>query len=83
MLYSLYKKEVSFFYTMEGRLISKNYKVWRLRITSTYSTHHHTNTDDTCSSCVQHDAHDHAWLNWLVYFSPSEVVNKLGWFKPG
>lgn len=31
-------------------------------ITSTYSIHH-TNTDNTCSSCVQHDAHDHARLN--------------------
>lgn len=58
MLYSLYKKEVVFFNTMEGKLIQpKHYKVWRSRITSTYNQHH-TNTDDTCSSFVQHDVHD-------------------------
>lgn len=63
MLYSLYKKEVLFLNTMEGKLIqSKYYKVWHSRVTSTYGIHH-TNTDDTCGSCVQHDVRGHAWLS--------------------
>lgn len=64
---------------MEGKLFQfKYYKVWRLRITSMYSKQfiNHTNTD-TCCSYVQHDVHDYAWLNQLVYFSPSVQAGLL------
>lgn len=68
---------------MEGKLIQfRHYKVWRSRVTSKY-TIHDTNTDDTCSSCVQHDVHDHAMSEPTGHLSPSEDVNKLSGFKPG
>lgn len=36
---------------------------YSIRESRAHTVHHHTNTDDTCSS--QHDAHDHAWLKGL------------------